>query len=97
MDGAEGLQAAVFGANLHEALVLPILSSLQALFPAIELPSLDSSFSLTADTVLKERPFELALGIPRSGWAGLYSMGLRIALHTAIEQYRSYLAQANNI
>jgi hypothetical protein len=96
-DEPEGLQAAVYGANLHETLVSPILSSLQPLFPTTELPVLDSSFSLTADAVLKQRPFELALGVPRSGWRGLYSMGLRIALHTAVEQYRSYLAQANNI
>jgi len=96
-DEPEDLQAAVYGANLHEVLVSPILSSLRPLFPTSELPVLDSSFSLTADTVLKQRPFELALGVPRSGWPGLYSMGLRIALHTAIEQYRSYLAQANNI
>ena len=96
-DEPEGLQAAVYGANLHEALVSPILSSLRPLFPTTEIPALDSSFSLTADTVLKQRPFELALRIPRSGWNGLYSIGLRIALHTAVEQYRSYLAQANNI
>jgi hypothetical protein len=93
----EGLQAAVYGANLHEALVSPILSSLRPLFPTTELPALDSSFSLTADAVLKQRPFELALCVPRSGWHGLYSIGLRIALHTVVEQYRSYLAQANNI
>jgi murein peptide amidase A len=96
-DEPEGLQAAVYGANLHETLVSPILSSLEPLFPTAELPDLDSSFSLTADAALKQKPFELALGIPRSGWRGLYSMGLRIALHTAVEQYRSYLAQANNI
>jgi protein MpaA len=96
-DQPEGLQAAVYGANLHETLVSPILSSLQSLFPTAELPVLDSSFSLTADAALKQRPFELALRIPRSGWRGLYSMGLRVALHTAVEQYRSYLAQANNI
>jgi hypothetical protein len=96
-DEPEGLQAAVYGANLHEALVSPILSSLRPLFPTTELPVLDSSFSLTADAVSKQRPFELALRVPRSGWHGLYSIGLRIALHTAIEQYRSYLAQANNI
>jgi hypothetical protein len=96
-DQPDGLQAAVYGANLHEALVSPILSSLRPLFPTTELPALDSSFSLTADTVLKQRPFELALRIPRSGWHGLYSIGLRIALHSAVEQYRSYLAQANNI
>jgi protein MpaA len=93
----EGLRAAVYGANLHEALVSPILSSLRPLFPTTEHPVLDSSYSLTAGAVLKQRPFELALGIPRSGWHGLYSIGLRIALHTAIEHYRSYLAQANNI
>jgi murein peptide amidase A len=96
-DEPEGLQAAVYGANLQEALVFPILSSLRPLFPTTALPARDSSFSLTADAVLKQRPFELALRIPRSGWHGLYSIGLRIALHTAIEQYRSYLAQANNI
>ena len=97
IDEPEGLQAAVYGANLHEPLVSPILSSLQPLFPTTALPVLDSSFALTADAVLKQRPFERALRIPRSGWHGLYSMGLRIALHTAIEQYRSYLAQATNI
>jgi hypothetical protein len=96
-DQPDGLQAAVYGANLHEALVSPILSSLRPLFPTTELPALDSSFSFTADTVLKQRPFELALRIPRSGWHGLYSIGLRIALHSALEQYRSYLAHANNI
>jgi hypothetical protein len=96
-DEPEGLQAAVYGANLREALVSPILSSLRPLFPTTELPALDSSFSLTADAVLKLRPFELALRIPRSGCHGLYSIGLRIALHSAVEQYRLYLAQANNI
>jgi hypothetical protein len=93
----QALRAAVYGANLHEALVSPILSALRPLFPVNEVPVLDSSYSLTANAVLKQRPFELALQIPRSGWQGLYSMALRIALHTAIEQYRSYLAQANNI
>jgi hypothetical protein len=96
-DEPEGLQAAVYGANLHEALVSPILSSLRPLFPTTEIPALDSSFFFTADAVSKQKPFELALRIPRSGWNGLYSIGLRIALHTAVEQYRSYLAQANNI
>jgi protein MpaA len=93
----EGLQAGVYGANLHEALVSPILSSLRPLFPTTALPALDTSFSLIADAVLPQRPFELVLRIPRSGWDGLYSIGLRIALHTVIAQYRSYLAQANNI
>jgi hypothetical protein len=96
-DQPEGFQAAVYGANLHKALVTPILSSLRPLFPTSELPALDTSFSFSADAVLKQRPFELVLRIPRSGWHGLHSLGLRIALHTAVEQYRWYLAQANNI
>jgi hypothetical protein len=96
-DEPEGLQAAVYGANLREALVSPILSSLRPLFPTTEFPVLDSSSFFTADATSKQRPFELALRIPRSGWHGLYSIGLRIALHSAVEQYRSYLAQANNI
>jgi hypothetical protein len=96
-DEPEGLQAAVYGANLHDPLVSPILSSLRPLFPATEFPILDPSFFFTADVDPKQKPFELALRIPRSGWPGLYSIGLRIALHTAVEQYRSYLAQANNI
>jgi hypothetical protein len=96
-DEPEGLQAAVYGANLREALTFPILSSLRPLFPATEFPILDSSLFFTADAVSKQSPFELALRIPRSGWRGLYSIGLRIALHTVVEQYRSYLAHANNI
>jgi hypothetical protein len=96
-DEPEGLQAAVYGANLREALTSPILSSLRPLFPATEFPILDSSLFFTGDAVSKQSPFELALRIPRSGWRGLYSIGLRIALHTVVEQYRSYLAHANNI
>ncbi len=96
-DQIEGLQAAVYGANLHDVLVSPILSSLRSLFPTTEHPILDSSLSLTGDADLKQRPFELALRIPSSGWHPLYSIGLRIALHTAVEHYRSYLAHANNI
>jgi hypothetical protein len=96
-DQIEGLQAAVYGANLHNVLVSPILSSLRPLFPTTQHPLFDSSLSLTADADLKQRPFELTLRIPSSGWHPFYSIGLRIALHTAIERYRSYLAHANNI
>jgi hypothetical protein len=96
-DQIEGLQAAVYGANLHDVLVSPILSTLRSLFPTTEHPLPDSSLSLTADADLKQRPFELTLRIPSSGWHPFYSIGLRIALHTAVEHYRSYLAQANNI
>jgi len=93
----EGLQAGVYGANLHDTLVSPILSSLRSFFPTAEHSVVDSSWSLTADAGLKQRPFELTLRIPSSGWQTLYSIGLRIALHTAVDRYRSYLAQANNI
>ena len=96
-DEIEGLQAAVYGANLYDVLVSPILSSLRTLFPTTEHSILDSSLSLTADAGLKQRPFELTLLIPSSGWQPFYSIGLRIALHTVVDHYRSYLAQANNI
>jgi len=93
----EGLRAGISGANLREALVSPILSSLQSIIPTAELSAPASSLSLAGDAALKQRPFELALSIPRSGWQSLYSIALRIALHTLVEQYRSYLAHANNI
>jgi len=96
-DEIEGLQAAVYGADLHDALVSPILSCLRSIFPTCEHSVLDASWSLTADAGLKQRPFELAFRIPSSGWQSLYSIGLRIALHSAVDHYRSYLAQANNI
>ena len=41
--------------------------------------------SLTARADLKQRPFQLTLRIPSSGWQTLYSIGLRIALHTAVD------------
>jgi murein peptide amidase A len=96
-DEIEGLQAAVYGANLQDALVSPILSSLRPLLPITESSVPDPSWSLTADADLKQKPFELTLRLPSSGWQTLYSIGLRIALHTAVDRYRSYLAQANNI
>jgi hypothetical protein len=96
-DEIEGLQAGVYGANLNDALVSPILSALRSFIPIAEHSAVDSSWSLTADADLKQRPFELTLRIPSSGWQTLYSIGLRVALHTAVDQYRSYLAQANNI
>lgn len=96
-DEIEGLQATVHGANLHDVLVSPIVSSLRSLIPTTDDPVLDSSLFLTADAGLKQRPFELTLRIASSGWQPLYSLGLRIALHTVLEHYRLYLAQANNI
>ncbi len=96
-DEIENLQAGVYGANLNDTLVSPILSSLRSFIPTAEYTVVDSSWSLTAAADLKQRPFELTLRIPSSGWQALYSIGLRIALHTAIDRYRSHLAQANNI
>jgi hypothetical protein len=93
----EGLRAGVSGANLREALISPTLSSVQSIVPTAELSPPDSSLSLAGDVAMKQKPFELALSIPRSGWQSLYSIALRIALHTLVEQYRSYLAHANNI
>jgi murein peptide amidase A len=96
-DEIEGLEAAVYGANLQDALVSPILSTLRPLLPTTEPSVPDPSWSITADADLKQRPFELTLRLPSSGWQTLYSIGLRIALHTAVDRYRSFLAQANNI
>ena len=64
----EGLQAGVYGANLHDTLVSPILSSLRSFFSTSEHSVVHSCWSLTADAGLKQRPFELTLRIPSSGW-----------------------------
>lgn len=53
-DEIEGLQAAVQGANLHDVLVSPILSSLRSLIPTTEDRVVDSSLPLTADAALKQ-------------------------------------------
>ena len=65
-------------------IISPILSSVRALLPTDEHSVLESSWSLTADARLTQRPFELTLCIPSSGWQSLYAVGLRIALHTAL-------------
>jgi hypothetical protein len=76
---------------LHGALVRPILSSLRPFLPNIEDSDCHSRRSLTAGGGLKQRPVELTLRVPSPGWAGLYSIGVRIALHTAVDCYRSYI------
>jgi hypothetical protein len=93
----EGFRVAIDNSNLHEVLVLPIVEALGSLFSTAHDSVFDPSWSLVADSGLKHRPFKLTLGIPQSAWESLYATGLRIALHTAIDSYRSYLAQANNI
>jgi hypothetical protein len=93
----EGFQVTIDNPNLHDVLVLPIVEALQSAFPTMHYTALDSSWSIVADSGLKQKPFKLTLRTPRSAWESLYAIGLRIALHTAIDCYRSYLAQANNI
>jgi hypothetical protein len=93
----EGLQVTIDNTSLHNVLVVPIVEALRSLFPTTAYSAFNPSWSIVAENGLKERPFELTLGIPRSAWESLYAIGLRIALHTAIDSYRSYLAQANNI
>ena len=80
-------------ARWHETMLSPILSSLQWFLPNVEDGGYDSRRSLTAGIRLKQRPFELILRVPSSGWSGLHAIGLRIALHTAVDCYRSYLMQ----
>jgi hypothetical protein len=96
-DEIEGLQAIVYGANLHDTLVSPILSSVRSLLPTNEHSVLKSFWSLTARRQAEAKTIELTLCIPASGWQSLYAIGLRLALHTAVDRYRSYLAEANNI
>jgi hypothetical protein len=92
-DEIEALQVGISDHRLHDALVRPILSSFEPFLPNIE--DCDGGFgrSLTAGIRLKRKPFELTFRVPSSGWSGLYAMGLRIALHTAIASYRSYERQ----
>jgi hypothetical protein len=75
--------------HLHGALVRPILSSLESVLPNIEDQDSGPRRSLTAGVSLKQRPLELIFRVPASGWSGLYALGLRIALHTAVDSYRS--------
>ena len=95
-DEIKGLQAVVYGANLHDTGSSDPFS-VRSLLPTNEHSVLESSWSLTAGASLKQRPFELTLCIPSSGWQSLYAVGLRIALHTAVDRYRSYLAETNDI
>ncbi|MBV9673494.1 MAG: hypothetical protein JO076_11815 [Verrucomicrobia bacterium] len=96
-DEIKGLQAAVHGADLRDVVVSPVLASLRSLIPTTEDSVPGPFLPLTANAGLKQRPFELTFRIPSSGWQPHYSIGLRIALHSALDHYRSYLAQANNI
>jgi hypothetical protein len=92
-DGIETFQVGISDHCLHNVLVPPILSSLEAFLPNIEDCDGGSGRSLTAGIRLKRKPFELTFRVPKSGWSGLYAMGLRIALHTAVACYLSYEMQ----
>jgi hypothetical protein len=93
-DEMKNLKVGISDARLHDTLVRPILYSLEPFFPGVESCICDSRPSLRTDNGLKRKPFELTLQVPSSGWPGLYSIGLRIALHTIVDCYRNYVMQS---
>jgi hypothetical protein len=90
-DEMKNLKVGISDARWHDVLVRPILSSLKPFLPNIEGCVGDFRRSLMVDNGLKRKPFELTLHVPSSGWSGLYSIGLRIALHTVVDCYRNYV------
>jgi hypothetical protein len=86
-------QVGISDARLHDTLVRPILSSLEPFLPNVEDSVFDTRRSLTTGVPLERRPSELALRVPSLCWSGLSALGLRIALHTAVDCYRSYVTQ----
>jgi hypothetical protein len=93
-DEIKNFKISISDARLHDTLVRPIHSFLEPFLPTIEDGNYDSGRSLTAGVSLKQKPFELTLHVPSSGWSSLYSIGLRIALHTAADCYRRYITQS---
>jgi hypothetical protein len=93
-DEMKNLKVGISDARLHDTLVCPILSSLEPFLPTVESCVCDSRRSLRVDNGLKRKPFELTLHLPSSGWSGLYSLGLRIALHTVVDCYRHHVMQS---
>jgi hypothetical protein len=89
-DGIENVKVGISDSRLHEALVRPILSSLEPFLPNVEDCEGSSGRSLTTGIRFKRRPFELTFRVPSSGWSGLYAMGLRIAFHMVVDCYRSF-------
>jgi hypothetical protein len=89
-DGIENVEVGISDSRLHEVLVRPILSSLEPFLPNVEDCDGASDRSLTTGIRFKRKTFELTVRVPSSGWSGLYAMGLRIALHTAVDCYRSF-------
>jgi hypothetical protein len=93
-DEMKNFKVGISDARWRDTLVRPILSSLEPFLPTVEGSVCDSRRSLTADNGLKRKPFELTLQVPSSGWSGLYSIGLRIALHTVVDCYRRSVVQS---
>jgi hypothetical protein len=91
VDETKNLKVGVSDTLLHDVLVRPILSNLEPFLPTIEGCVCDSRRFLTVGSGLKRKPFELTFQVPSSGWSGLYSIGLRIALHTIVDCYRRYV------
>jgi hypothetical protein len=94
VDEIKNLKVGVSDARLHDVLVRPILSTLEPFFPTIEGRDCDSRRFLTMGNGLKRKPFELTFQVPSSGWSGLYSIGLRMALHTVVDCYRRYVVRS---
>lgn len=92
----ENFRVDISDAGLQHTLLRPILSSLEPLLPAVEGCVCDSRRSLTGGNGLKRRPFELTFQVPSSGWLGLHTIALRIALHTAVDRYRRYVVRSES-
>jgi hypothetical protein len=96
VDEIKNFKVGISDTLLHDVLVRPILSNLEPFLPSIEGGVCDSRRFLTAGNGLKRKPFELTLQVPSSGWSGLYSIGLRIALHTIVDSYRRYVLRSES-
>jgi hypothetical protein len=96
VDEIKNLKVGISDTLLHDVLVHPILSNLEPFLPTIEDCVCDSRRFLTAGNGLKRKPFELTFQVPSSGWSGLYSIGLRIALHTIVDCYRRYVLRSES-
>jgi hypothetical protein len=93
VDEIKNLKVGISDTRLHDVLVRPIVSTLEPFLPTIEGCVCDSPRFLTAGNGLKRKPFELTFQVPSSGWSGLQSIGLRIALHRIVDCFRRYVVR----
>jgi hypothetical protein len=93
-DEIKNFKVGISDARLDDVLVRPILSALKPFLPNVEGGVSGSRRFLTAGNGLKRKPFELTFQVPSSGWSGLHSIGLRIALHTVVDCYRRYVMRS---